>query len=293
MMVRDGMERTYIVSNKYKDLFEYYDGENHLKPTDFRISPSSIHKFFGKKREWYGENLLGEEKKFTGSSATILGTAVHACCEVVANAKSSGVPHDSEELHEAIDNFISEYDDDDDIDTSMIRSNWKNMAELLIKEYVLPVNTISTEQFITYEVLPGIVPSGTYDAITSTSPMDTIDTIKNPSGSLTLRDWKTSATKPSSFSYAYKLQAATYCYILSKQGIKIDNMELCFAVRPTKTLPVRVLKLVEPYTPQLHKMIEGIIKLIADSVQVYKDYPDIRYLLAGDYRLKQSDIPRP
>jgi len=271
----------------YDTLFEYNDGKGYLRETDFRISPSSIINFFDKKREWYGENLLGEAKKFTGSSATVLGTVIYAVQEVVANAKLDGVPHDSEPLHAAIEKYIATYDSNEEYDTSMIRVEWKNMAETLVKAHTLNVNTISTEEFISYEILPGIVPSGTYDAIVSSSPTDRPEDLKNPTGSLTLVDYKSASKKPTSFSYGYKLQAAVYCYILSKQGIKIDNMELQFVVRPTNTLPVRTFKFTEPYTPQLHNMIEGILMLIAESVQTYREYPATRHLLANDYRLKE------
>jgi len=267
----------------YTTLFDYYDGLDQMPADAFKISPSGISNFFSEKTTWYRENLLGQDRKFTGSTSTVLGTMVHACAEVVANAKESGTPHDSEKLAEEIDKAIAKYDGNDDYDTQKIRDLWRNMAEPLIKDFVLEANTISTEEFILHELLPGIFVGGTYDAITSTVPGDDI---LNPVGQLTVRDYKTASSKPSSFSYAYKLQAFTYAYILHQKGIKVSEVELCFSVQPTKTLPVRTFNFKVPFDEQAYQFIEGILFLIADSVQAFKALPEWRYLLACDYRLK-------
>ena len=267
----------------YKEIFEYNDGSADLPADSFKISPSGIEKFFSDKTTWYRENLMGEAKKFTGSTSTVLGTCVHACAEVVANSLMSKKPHNSQELADAIEAYIATYEGDDDYDCDKIRGLWKNMAEPLIKEYVLNANTIATEDFIHHEVLPGIFAGGSYDAITSTVPNDDL---YNPVGILTVRDYKTASSKPTSFSYAYKLQAYTYAYILRQKGIPIGQVELCYAVQPTKTLPVRTFNFVLPFDDQAYDFIEGILFLIGDSVQAFKALPEWRYLLACDYRLK-------
>lgn len=272
----------------------YNTGSSHLPKGGFRISPSGVEKFFSDKRTWYGENLLGEAKRFTGSTSTELGTIVHHVAEVVANCKITGEQYNSELLHQEVENYIAGLDPEE-FDTSVINDLWRNMAEPLVKEYVLQTNTLITEPFVFHELLPGVFPSGSIDAITSTSPTDTWEMVLagKHSGSLTVRDFKTAGKLPTSFSYAYKLQAMCYCYILYKQyGIKVDNMELCFAVRPTKTLPVRTKQFTLPFDDTAFSMIEGILKLIAESVQCFKDWPDLQFMLASDYRLKKNEIPR-
>mgnify|MGYP002640292142 CR=1 FL=1 len=275
----------------YTKLFKYYDGLDQLPEGHFKISPSSVANFFSEKTTWYRENLLGEPKKFTGSTSTVLGTCVHAAAEVVANIKISGEPYDSDGLHNAVEDYIASYDDNEEYDTSKIRGLWKNMAEALIKDYVLAANTIATENYISHEIIPGVWVGGTYDAITSSFPNDDIN---NPQGVLTVRDYKTASIKPSSFSYGYKLQAYTYAYILHQKGIKVSNVELCYTVQPTKSNPgeYRTLNFTAPFDDQAYNFIEGILKLIAESVQCFKDWPDMQYLLACDYRLKKNDIPR-
>lgn len=269
----------------FKSLFEYYDGKDQLPEGAFKISPSGVEKFFSDKVTWYSENLLGAPKKFTGSTATVLGTIVHACAEVVANSKMSGEAYDSDALHEAIYEHIATYDGHEDYDTSKIETLYKNMAEALIKDYVLPANTIATENFIQYELNEGIFVGGTYDAITSTVPDDDL---KNPVGQLTVRDYKTASKKPTTFSYAYKLQAYVYAYILHQQGIKVSQVELCYTIQPTKAKPneYRTLNFTLPFDDQAYDFIEGILFLISDSVQAFKALPEWRYLLMGDYRQK-------
>lgn len=267
----------------YDTLFNYYDGLDQMPKDAFKISPSGVENFFSEKTTWFRENLLGEPKKFTGSTATVLGTCVHACAEVVANAKMDGTAHDSELLATKIEEFIATYEGNPDYDTSKIYDLWRNMAEPLITEYVLGANTISTEEFILHELLPGIFVGGTYDAITSTVPNDDL---YKPVGQLTVRDYKTASSKPSTFSYKYKLQAYTYAYILHQKGIKVSSVELCYAVQPTKTLPVRTFNFVVPFDDWAYDFIEGILHLVADSVQAFKALPEWRYLLACDYRLK-------
>jgi len=274
----------------YDTIFDYNDGSSVLPKDAFRISPSGVEKFFSDKTTWYRENLLGESKKFTGSTSTLLGTCCHAVAEIIAAAKESGVPHDRELLDEKISEYIDSYEDDENYDTGKVHGLWKSMAEPLVQEFVLTANTISTEEFIYHELLPGYFVGGSYDAITSTAPNDNL---LNPVGQLTLRDFKTAASKPSRFTYAYKLQAFTYAYILAQKGIKITDVELCYAVQPTKTMGVRTVHFTLPFDAQAYSFIEGILKLIAESAQCFNNYGDLRYLLAGDYRLKQNDIPLP
>ena len=275
----------------YSTIFKYNDGASQLPKGAFKISPSGVEKFFSDKTNWYYENLLGASKKFTGSTSTVLGTCVHAAAEVVANAKMAGTPHDSQLLADEVEKYIASYDGDEEYDTQVIRDLWRNMAEPLIKEYVLTANTIATEDFISHEVADGVYVAGTYDAITSTVPNDDL---YNPVGQLTVRDYKTASTKPSTFSYAYKLQAYTYAYILHQKGIKVSQVELVYTVRPTKSKPseYRTLNFTLPFNDQAYEFIEGILKLIAESVQCFKDWPDMQYLLACDYRLKKNEIPR-
>ena len=256
----------------------YYDGLDLIPDNAFKISPSSVSKFFTEKATWYREKLLGEPKKFVGSTSTVLGTIVHHCCEITAKGE------DRSSLDNDVETYMAKFDDDE-YDKNKIRDLWRNMAESMIKEYVLGSNIVDTEQFILHELVPNVFVGGTYDAITSTIPNDSLT---SPTGILTLRDYKTASKKPSTFTYSYKLQAYTYAYILHQKGIPISDVELCFAIQPTKTMGVRTERFIVPFDKSAYLFIEGILMLIAESVETWKEYPNCRYLLAADYRLKNT-----
>lgn len=267
----------------YTKLFEYYSGMDQLPEGGFKISPSSLEDFFSDKRKWYAENLEGADKSFIGNNSTVAGTAVHAAAEVVANSIMTGEEYDSPELIIAIEDYIDSRTDIPDYDSTLVRSLWQPMAEQLIGDYVVNANTVATEEFLLHELLPGIFVGGTYDAITSTVPNDSLT---EPQGELTVRDYKTASKKPTSFSWKYTLQAYTYAYMLHQIGVPIREVELCYVIRATKTLPIRTFRFVKPFDEYAYAMIENILMLVADSVDAWNKAPELRYLLAGDYRLK-------
>ena len=80
--------------------------------------------------------------------------------------------------------------------------------------------------------------------------------------------------------------------LFKQKGIVVDTIELEFVVRPTKTLPCRHFTFSEAVTEDNMAMIEGQLNLIAHSVKVWKEQPELRYLLAQDYRLKLPDRPK-
>ncbi len=274
---------------------EYNNGDGILPKGSFRISPSGAAKFFTEKRNWYGENLLGEPKKFKGSSSSAIGNLVHNAAEIVAECQIHNETYDSEKLAQASEDYINSLDDDELYDTSVIRQHWRNMAEPLIKEFVVGTNTLMTEEFMAHELLNGIYVGGSMDAVVSSSPTDTWeDALAGKEvGQLTVRDWKTSGSLVSSMNWAYTIQAYIYAYLLRQKGVNITQVELCFTIRPTKTLPVRTRRFVKPFNDTEYTYIEGILKLIAESVQCFQNYEDLQYLLACDYRLKKNDIPLP
>lgn len=269
-----------IQQQDYTNLFKYYDGLDRLPPGGFKISPSSVSDFFDNKFDWYNENLSGAPKRFTGNNGSIGGTCVHAAAEVVANSLITGIPYDNDQLVNAIEDYIESTGSDPSINVNLISSLWKPMAEQLIDAFVIKANTIATEQYLSHEIAPGVFVGGTYDAITSTEPNDDL---YNPKGSLTVRDYKTAKTKPSTFSKKYTLQAYCYAYMLAQQGIKISEVELCFVVQATQTLPIRTVRMVKPFDDYAYNKIEAILKHIAEAVTTWKEYPDTRHLLSDTY----------
>ena len=249
----------------------YYDGSDVLtsdndSPNYFRISPSSVSRFFEHPRSWWGENFLSEPG-FTGSTATVIGTINHYFAELAANNQQSNDP--VSDVEQYLSTITHECDKDE------VRTYWQEMSSVLIDGCVTGTTYHSTEQFIYHKLLPGIYVAGTYDAI-----------VYNYNNELVLRDYKTSSVKPSGIPYNYRMQLHTYAYILRQKGIDIKYVELCYVTRPTKTLPPRYFNFIEPLTNNDLDKIIGQLDTIAHSVDHWNKHPEHRYLLAQDYRLK-------
>ena len=156
------------------------------------------------------------------------------------------------------------------------------MSNTLIKGCVNNVTFHSNEQFVHHKLLDGIYIAGTYDALRSTG-----------NGNFTLRDYKSAATKPSSFSNDYRMQLHSYAYALKKQhNITVDTIELEYVTRPTKTLPCRHFHFSEPFTSDDFDKIESQLLTVAHSVKLWKSNPELRFALAQDYRLKLVEKPK-
>lgn len=254
----------------------YYDGSDvltsdHGSSNYTRISPSSVANFFSSTRQWYGETLFNEPG-FEGSDSTILGNIVHYFAEQAG--KGIVVPNASQLVSDYLDTQTCE-------NRAEIESLWKDMASALIAGCITgkPKPTL-VEYFSFDKLLPGIYVAGTCDAL-----------IPIGNGTYSIRDYKTTATKPSGIPYHYRLQAQVYAYLLTKQGYTISQIELQYVTRPTKTLPCRHFSFIEPFTNEDLAKVEGQLKLIADSVHAWNTHPELRYLLCQDYRLKLPPAP--
>ena len=254
----------------------YYDGSDVLtldnKSTDYvRISPSSVANFFSATRQWYGETLLNEPG-FEGSDATILGNIVHYFAE------QAGKGNTVSNAAQLVSNYLDTQTCENRVE---IESLWKDMSSALIAGCITgKAKPTLVEYFSFNKLLPGIYVAGTCDALVPVG-----------NGTYSVRDYKTTTTKPSGIPYHYRLQAQVYAYLLTKQGYKISQIELQYVTRPTKTLPCRHFTFIEPFTDEDLQKVEGQLKLIAHSVQTWQQQPELRYLLAQDYRLRLPDKP--
>lgn len=173
-------------------IFEYNDLQ--IQDCSFRISPSSIGKFFDYPSVWYRDNILGE-KEFTASTASVLGTVVHACAESYARK--------IEITREMIEEYITtaakkQKVTDDAINLTEIRECYPDMAKTLINDYIRTNKPTEVEQQIFAPVLDDIYVGGSCD---------------NRTGD-TVVDYKTynSKTKPSKIPFGYKIQLLAYCF---------------------------------------------------------------------------------
>lgn len=107
---------------------------------------------------------------------------------------------------------------------------------------------------------------------------------------------------PKKFPRNYWFQQMVYAWILTKQNKPVDYIRLAYVTRnntsrvndkgkPLKDYPSQVHVLIEPVTPETLNIIDGAINVIADSIKLWNEQPELRYILAQDYRLKQKPKP--
>ena len=287
---------------------DYNNGTNVVPEGEFRISASGISKFFTATNAWYRENLLGESG-FTGNSASVTGTIVHYILEQYA-AKQ----HLSDEDKEQMELYITKHCDpssadfEAEIDESYIRDQYKVMAETGVNSYLQENMPTHVEPFIANEVLPGIHVGGSIDNLTLENPKyssddHSFDNLVSCGGGI-ICDYKTTGTRPTSLpkniQYSHKMQLLTYAWVLKQMGITIDRVRIIYITKndtgrvsektgkPLTQYPSQVVTLTEQITDEDFDMVEGVIKLIAHSVDHWNKSPEFRHLLAQDWRLRDE-----
>jgi len=269
-------------------IFDYNNIE--IPNCSFKISPSSIDKFFKYPSVWYEENILGK-KSFTASTSTVLGTIVHAVAQSYAQKLNLG----RTEIDAYIDKMAKAQPlGDDPIMKDIIKDAYPDMAMALINEYVRHNPSIEVEQSLFTPVLDDIYVGGTCDALGGT--------IKDGM----IVDFKThnSKTEPKSIPWGYKIQCLAYAYMYKKcRGIPINRIRLVYVSRPIddryisektgkpcgKIHPPKVTVLTETITEEDWAMIEDTLQLIAETVKVVtKKHPELIHLLFKSMKLKET-----
>lgn len=254
----------------------YYDGSDVISADNgsldyTRISPSQVANFFSSTRQWYGETLMGEPG-FSGSDSTHLGTIVHFFCELAA--KGIRLPDPAVTVSAYLDQQVLD-------NRSEIESLWRDMANTMIAGCINGKPKPShTEHFMFHKLLPSIYVAGTCDSI-----------VPLGDGTVAIVDYKTASTKPAGIPYHYRMQAHTYAYLATQQGMHVSEIQLQYVTRPTKTLPCRHFEFIEPFTSDDLDKITNQLQLIAESVHFWNTHPQYRYLLAQDYRLRLPSKP--
>lgn len=261
--------------------FEYNDGKGIVPEGAWRLSPSQASRFFDSTSQWYREMLMGEAPAFTGNTMSNLGTVIHYCAEAFAN----GEPID----HNAINNYITSLPPD--IDTVFIREQYPVMWSTLHDSYLSTHKPQRTELFLWHEVLPGIGVGGSIDSIYGT----------------TIVDYKTTSalSPPDKFSRPYFFQQLLYAYLCKKNNIEVTTLRLVFITtnqvnrtsettgKPLKDYPSTTSIVDHVITSDDWNFIESVADLICHSVDTWNKQPELRYLLAQDYRLRSMFKPAP
>lgn len=231
----------------------------------FKISPSAISKFFEYPVVWYKEQVLGEVQ-FKGNTASVLGSIVHGLAECYAKGEATS--------KEMVEPYLIKHQFNMDVNVSMVRDLYPDMAAALINEYLRHNKPTEVERSMCHEVKDGIYVAGTFD---------------NRTGSIMI-DYKNVSTKPKTdkIPWNYYIQLMAYAWMARQEGIEIDKIRLVYVVRPTKTLPVRVFKVTQVIGEDDYKAIEEVLEIISDTVLLSKSNPELNYLLFKSMQFKES-----
>jgi len=234
-----------------------------------KISPSQIDSFASTPSKWYREQLLGESG-FEGNTASELGNVVHAIAESITK---TGDYSDSDVL-----NYL--YTLGGDIDIQYIRENYIDMVRALTTGYLDNNKPTEAELQMYCEVKDKVYVGGTADFIDSSDPTNII-----------LGDYKTVSRKPSGdkMTLLQKRQLMAYAHMYKKCGYgTINTLRIVYVVRPTKTLPVRVIVVDHKIEFLDEEWIDNVLELIAESILLSDSTPTLRHIIWKDMRLKEG-----
>lgn len=243
----------------------------------FKISPSRLSRFFDDTSNWYRECVLDQSPVFKGSTSSVLGTCVHG---LAAMYKQQGIFDTN-----LVEKYLSTINDPE-IDLAYIRSQYEIMGRTLVSN--LSPNKGESERFMFHEVIPGFVVGGSIDWLEDHE----------------IEDYKTTSqlNPPTTISRAYWFQQMAYVWMARQKGIDIKRFHIKYITnhvtgriseitgKPMKDYPCTVGRVTHEVTGDDLLLIEGVVRLVAESVKAFKSKPEIRHLLAQDLRLKE-EIP--
>ncbi len=256
---------------------DYQQHSNDLPPGAFRISASQFSKFMEKPHEWYRQTVLKQDK-FEGNTASVIGSCVH----YVAEKYAKGEDVDTTE----IERYISKFESNEDVDTDEVLREYKQVAMVLINQYVAKHMPTMVEQFMATEISTGFYAGGSIDAIDNDM----------------IIDYKTyrSKTKPRAIPMGYKYQLLIYAKAAREKGIPISRIRLVYVNRnieggvsektgkPLKSYPPEVTVLTEMITDEDIEFITSVLKLLVETVQLAIEKPEYKHILFRDMRLKDK-----
>ena len=252
----------------------------------YKISPSNLYKFNSERRtEWFLEQIAKFHNPDT-NEYFLLGTVVHRAAEMYIKNRRI----DYESLHSIIDIAEQPANPEARFDKEYLKTQIAPMANTIIKymtNYSIPNKS---EVSLKTLIAPDIYVAGTYDALDQND------------GNNILIDFKTTSQKSEikKISEAYRLQLLTYAYILSKNDVHIDVGRIVYISRneigrisektgkPMKDYPSEYTVIDMPIENKDIAEIEKYLHLIADTIDLYRNNPQLAYILFCDPELKED-----
>jgi hypothetical protein len=174
------------------------------------------------------------------------------------------------------------------------------MVETLINGYLAHNVPDETELFLYKEILPGIGVGGSLDSIKyGSKPINKLGAGNR------IVDYKTTSSKTvvTKFSRPYWFQQGVYAWLCKQHGIRIDYIDLVYITtqdinrtsevtgKPMKDYPSTTYTVTQEVTKEWLDIVESTIMMIAHSVDTWNKQPDLRWLIAKDWRLHPSAKP--
>ena len=269
-----------------KTRLDYNNGENVVPEGHIRIQASSFLSFFTSTAVWFREKLYGAEG-FTGSTSSVLGTCVHFYSSDFFD--DTGTPKGTIDVEE-IERYISTFDASPEIDTAYIREQYPIMGRTLL-QWVESHDIKEVERFLATELQPGIWIGGSVDCLEELYD-----------GSYEIVDYKTvsALTAPKTISGVYLTQLKVYAKLYSQLGYNVTSLKIVYIThnqinrvgktgnmlpdKPSVASEVRV-----EWTPEFDEQITGMAGIAGKILREFHDNPELRPLLAQDFRLNPND----
>jgi len=228
--------------NEYKDFFEYDDIKIDGK---LRLSPSSFNNFYLNGKAWYNQNVLKVDK-FTGNTATVLGTILHARI----GAYWKGIEIDTDEELK----YLDRYKENPEVDDWKVADMLTNLWDIVAEHITQMEKPTEVEQRVVFEIPKSdIFIGGTYDYRTKSK----------------LGDIKTVSQTPKSIKVSHKIQLYIYLLIMRMNGDNsIKELEVLYIV---KTKSPKVLTLVEPVDEDFLEWIKSEVKNMVKRLDMVKE----------------------
>lgn len=247
----------------------------------FKFSPSQFAKFIQAPHNWYRSEIIKTDV-FDYNTASVLGTIVHYCAEMVAKGEDVD--------KNMINDFVASKAKKDDFSAGEVLSQYVEMAERLVNDYVLDRDFLEVETQHCCHLKDGYYAAGTLDILEGTKEDCLIGDYKSYS----------SKTKPKVIPAHYKYQLLVYAFILLQNGYNPTRIRLIYINRNIegdisektgkrlKSYPPEVTILTETITEDDIEFISGLLELAVDTCEASKKHPELTHVIWHDPRLKAA-----
>jgi len=313
-----------------KNKLSYMYG-NTIEEGTFRINCSSISDYFSNTTQWYNEKVMGEEQPKKYGTALVIGTVLHYVAE--CHIKGGLTVEDNEELSNYIELMALNDSDIDEVEVrDQVRTMWPVLESYIDREplalaepfVTIPTNVAGINMSGSIDGLRilGNLEIDTYGGaltdsnglklyeIANQKMLDGSDyTLKTMKGlNVEIIDWKTSSSKtiPKTLTKKYRLQLQAYALILKEAyGINVVKCTNVYITKsdmnrgvgktgkPLKGYPSILGTVSIDMDDVAFEIMDGIGKLIAESVKTFIKQPELRHIIAQDNRLKGNTTTLP